>query len=208
MTLRLPLRCHPDTPCGPLSGIEVEVVRVRALKLQIRYVLVGNWRKVRLKLRPQDKGDELWRHTCFEAFVRVGGEEGYLEYNLAPTGDFAAWRFDRYREGMAPAKEVGLSILDTQRRWEPLDKDRRTLLKQAGFDTLERFEPSFYSLKAELSFSNAMGLAVAEPWQVGLSTVVEEMNGRISYWALAHPSGKPDFHHPDCFALKLPAARI
>jgi hypothetical protein len=207
MSLRLSLRPHPDTPCGPLSGIEVEVARVRPLKLQIRYVLIGNWRKVRLKLRPQDQADELWRHTCFEAFVRVGEEEGYLEYNLAPSGNFAAYRFDRYREGMAPAAEIGSSILDSQSRTEPLDKDRRAMLKQAGFDTLERFEPSFFSLKSELSFSNAMGLAVAEPWHVGLSTIVEERNGRMSYWALVHPPGKPDFHHPDCFALQLPAAR-
>lgn len=207
MSLRLPLQPHPDTPCGPLTGIEVEVARVRPLKLQLRFVLIGNYRKVRLKLRQQDLGDELWRHTCFEAFVRVGGEESYIEYNLAPTGDFAAYRFDRYREGMTPAKEVRSSILDAQSRTEPLDRDRRVLLKRSGFDTLERFEPSFFSLKAELSFSNAMGLAVAEPWQVGLSTIVEEMNGRVSYWALAHPPGKPDFHHPSCFVLELPAAR-
>jgi len=108
---------------------------------------------------------------------------------------------------MAPAREVGASLVDSQRRAEPMGRDRRALLKQAGFDTLERFEPSFFSLKAELSFSNAMGLAVAEPWHVGLSTIVEENNGRISYWALAHPPGKPDFHHPDCFRLELPAAR-
>jgi len=38
------------------------------------------------------------------------------------------------------------------------------------------------------------------------STTFEETNGRLSYWALAHPPGKPDFHHPDCFALELPAA--
>jgi hypothetical protein len=40
---------------------------------------------------------------------------------------------------------------------------------------------------------------------LGLSAVIEEANGRLSYWALAHPPGKPDFHHSDCFALELPA---
>ncbi|HYG47734.1 MAG TPA: DOMON-like domain-containing protein [Allosphingosinicella sp.] len=205
--MRLSLHPHPDTPCGPLTGIEVELARVRPLKLQIRYVLIGKHRQVRLKLRDQDRDDPLWRHTCFEAFVRIGGEEGYLEYNLAPTGDFAAYRFDRYREGMTPAREIGSSILDVQRRTEPLDLERRASLKRAGFDTLERFEPSFFSLKAELSFSNVMGLAVAQPWYLGLSTIVEERNGRMSYWALAHPPGKPDFHDPACFALELPAAR-
>ena len=39
--------------------------------------------------------------------------------------------------------------------------------------------------------------------QLGLSAVIEEVNGRKSYWALAHPVGKPDFHHNDCFTLEL-----
>ena len=41
-------------------------------------------------------------------------------------------------------------------------------------------------------------------WDIGLSAVIEDMEGRISYWALAHPSAKPDFHHPDSFALPFP----
>ncbi|MEI9850690.1 MAG: DOMON-like domain-containing protein [Sphingomonas sp.] len=43
-------------------------------------------------------------------------------------------------------------------------------------------------------------------WRLGLSAVIEEAEGRLSYWALAHPADKPDFHHPDCFVLELPAA--
>lgn len=41
--------------------------------------------------------------------------------------------------------------------------------------------------------------------KIALSAVIEEMDGTKSYWALRHPAGKPDFHHPDCFALELPA---
>jgi len=33
--------------------------------------------------------------------------------------------------------------------------------------------------------------------------VIEARDGRISYWALNHPTNKPDFHHADGFALKL-----
>jgi hypothetical protein len=40
---------------------------------------------------------------------------------------------------------------------------------------------------------------------IGLSAVIEEVDGTKSYWALRHPAGPPDFHHPDCFALTLPA---
>ena len=54
----------------------------------------------------------------------------------------------------------------------------------------------------------ALGATIAveagEPWQLGLSAVLEEKDGTKSYWALAHPAGdKPDFHAPDCFAAKL-----
>ncbi len=40
--------------------------------------------------------------------------------------------------------------------------------------------------------------------RVGLSAVIEERDGALSYWALRHPPGKPDFHHRRAFALDLP----
>lgn len=43
-------------------------------------------------------------------------------------------------------------------------------------------------------------------WYFGLTAVIEEADGTKSYWALAHPPEKPDFHDPACFALELPAA--
>jgi len=39
--------------------------------------------------------------------------------------------------------------------------------------------------------------------RIGLSAVIEEQDGTISYWALRHAPGKPDFHHPDAFAMEL-----
>ena len=41
--------------------------------------------------------------------------------------------------------------------------------------------------------------------KLALAAVIEEVDGTKSYWALRHPPGKPDFHHPDCFALTLEA---
>ena len=43
------------------------------------------------------------------------------------------------------------------------------------------------------------------PWRAALNAIIEEADGTKSWWALAHPPGDPDFHHPDCFALELPA---
>jgi hypothetical protein len=41
---------------------------------------------------------------------------------------------------------------------------------------------------------------------LGLSAIIEDVNGNRSFWALAHPPGEPDFHHPACFAAQLPPA--
>jgi hypothetical protein len=43
------------------------------------------------------------------------------------------------------------------------------------------------------------------PWRYGLSAVIEEEGGNLSYWAIAHPEGKPDFHAPACFVGELAA---
>jgi len=42
--------------------------------------------------------------------------------------------------------------------------------------------------------------------RVGLTAVIERTDGRTSYWALAHPAVRPDFHHADGFVARVPAA--
>jgi hypothetical protein len=42
----------------------------------------------------------LWQATCFEAFVATG-TASYIELNFAPSGEWAAYYFTKYREGMA-----------------------------------------------------------------------------------------------------------
>jgi hypothetical protein len=43
--------------------------------------------------------------------------------------------------------------------------------------------------------------------KLGLSAVLEDNEGALSYWALRHPSPRPDFHHADAFALDLDEVR-
>jgi hypothetical protein len=187
VSLRLPLQLHPDSRCDALSGIVVELVRLSPRRILVGYLLSGNLRHIDLPREnhhPQRR-DELWRHTCFEAFVRAEGDEAYYEFNLAPSRDWAAYRFDGYRRGMTAAREVDAPHGDPTVHAEPRP-------------------PAF---RATLELERAASLPIDRPWRIGLSAVIEERNGRISYWALAHPPGKPDFHHPDCFQLELPAAR-
>lgn len=43
---------------------------------------------------------------------------------------------------------------------------------------------------------------------MGVTAVIEELDGTRSYWALAHAPGPPDFHNPDCFIATLPAPTL
>jgi hypothetical protein len=110
--------------------------------------------------------DGLWQHTCFEVFVARPGMPGYLEFNLSPSGEWAAYAFSSYRQGMT---RLGTPI---------------------------RIDFSEGILKAEIPLERG-------PWRIGLSAVIEEEGGALSCWALAHPPGRPDFHHRDGFALEL-----
>jgi hypothetical protein len=118
--------------------------------------------------------DELWRTTCFEAFLRDSREDGYREWNFAPSGSWAAYDFAGYREDMAQA--------------------------EIGSAPYVRSEDNFtwWALGATIAVDAEI------TWQLALSAVLEEKDGTKSYWALIHPNpDKPDFHHPDCFTAKL-----
>ena len=46
------------------------------------------------------------------------------------------------------------------------------------------------------------------PLRLGLCAVIEEESGVLSYWALKHRPGRPDFHHPDGFVLEIEAPEV
>lgn len=212
MVIRIPLRCHPDTPCGALRGIDVELSRLGgrrgARRFALRYVASGNIKAIEAARHVTRKGraDDLWRHTCFEAFVRVGDNKAYHEFNFAPAGDWNAYRFLDYRDGMSREHDVEAPAIETDIRQAPLGAEQAEGLRAAGMDPRDRFDTPFFMLTANIEMEQTL-LPIDVPWHFGLSAVIEERNGTRSFWALKHPPGAPDFHHPDCFDLQLPAAR-
>jgi len=171
------LQLHPDF--RSTRRIDVEVVRSQeGLTLTYRLapvagvVIPGKGSGVRR--------DALWEHTCFEAFLRAGLSEGYLEFNFSPSTDWAIYHLNAYRRGLRAAEAI-----------TPMLEVRQ------DDDALE--------VRARVSLAGVTELAAETAWQLGLCAVIEETGGAKSYWALAHPPGKPDFHHADCFALMLPA---
>ena len=178
--MRVTLEPHPDN-LAPGLRIAAEAQRAGPGRLVLRYVVTGETATLRLPPpAPPGRADGLWKHSCFEAFVRAPGEAGYVELNFAPSGQWAAYGFSDYRTAMAPLDALPPPEIEAQ-----LHGDR-------------------YELAASVELDSALGLPAEGPWQVGLSAVIETRDGSKSYWAAAHPPGDPDFHHRDCFALELP----
>src|SRR5690349_5321972 len=110
--MRLELIRHPDFPCEAVATIAVEVARPMPGRLELTFHVGGVTPALAMPPPAEPvRTDGLWRHTCFEAFVGAG--TGYYEFNLAPSGAWAAYRFDGYREGMAAAEVAAPPIAVT-----------------------------------------------------------------------------------------------
>jgi hypothetical protein len=170
--MRLALKPHPDSPSTAIASVEVEVTRLGDSALSLSYIVAGQTERLRLPSpAASTRTDGLWQHTCFEAFLTVQPDNGYYEFNFSPSTQWAAYRFNDYRQGM-----VALAVDPPEIEVAPGDE---TFTLRASLS----LEPSHFAVGARL----------------GLSAVIEETNGTKSYWALAHGPGKPDFHRADCF---------
>jgi hypothetical protein len=174
------LTAHASTPNGDVRSLAVQLRAEEPDILVFQYSLVANMSRVRVPLTGASaRADALWKHTCFEAFVAAGDAPGYHEFNFSPSLDWAIYRFSAYREGMSPA-EIGRAPEISVRR---------------GNDGLE--------LKSAVRLGHLADLRDVRHLRIALAAVIEDDNGRLSYWALRHPPGKPDFHHPNGFELEV-----
>ena len=113
--MRQTLKLHPDTLCSTVTYIEVDVMRPCAGCLLLSYLVNGSIGDLRIPAAvAAARTDELWRHTCFEAFVRTSPGPAYYEFNFAPSTQWAAYRFDSYRSGMRIATEISAPRIDVQ----------------------------------------------------------------------------------------------
>ena len=146
--------------------------------ITLSFLLQGNMDDLALPTTTErTRCDNLWQATCLEMFWAEEGAKNYRELNLAPTGAWNIYAFSDYRTGMRQEEQMAAPAITTTRT------------------------PESFSLTAELRIGNLH--ADNAPLRVGVSAVLQHRDTRLSYWALAHPEERPDFHAPQSFLLRL-----
>jgi len=174
---------HPDFPPRSNFSVRVDNLVVRGEFVLLCYK-VDHAQSIHFREIRSGRQDNLWKSTCFELFLRSRTGDDYIEFNFAPPLGWAAYAFDEYRKGRRPLELVN----------DPHLVDSRIDDRQVHF-------PARYELDVILRPADLLPALS----KLALSAVIEETDGTKSYWALRHPPGPPDFHHPDCFQLTLPA---
>jgi hypothetical protein len=174
------LTCHPQSHAPGVRGLSVRVSERADGTLTFRYALDADITHLVVPpIRPTRAAHELWKHTCFEAFLAEPGSEAYTELNFAPSTEWARYHFERYREGMTPVLDPRAPTIVIRSDQQSLELD--AVVRPGGV------------------FADRNGAKL----RIGVAAVLEHSDGSHSYWALRHAPGKPDFHHRDNFILEL-----
>jgi hypothetical protein len=174
------LVCHPSTPAAGVRAITVRVSRSADGVLGLVFRLDAELARIRVPdPRPPRLAHQLWEHTCFEAFLAADGGPAYHELNFSPSGEWAGYAFRAYREvdGLADAALAPGIVVG------------------AAVDHL--------AVETSLALARLSPAYAGAVLHLGLSAVIEQIDGTLSYWALHHPPGRPDFHHQSGWALRL-----
>ncbi len=212
----LQLVSHPAHPPVRVRAVAARVLSLDADWCVLRWKVDGAADLVVPAFAGRARQDGLWQTTCFELFVaspalplegegwagvydaremhdrsgaghpsqtplpreRAGGASGaYSEFNFSPSERWAAYDFTGYRAGRADRAVPRAPVITPRRGGDVLFCD--VALPTAALAPL--------------------------PCRYGLTAVLEEADGVKSFWALAHPHEKPDFHDPSCLGAGLAA---
>lgn len=173
------LVAHPAHPPARVTGVEARVIGFDDTWLRVRWRVDGAQALVVPPFSGRGRADELWRTTCFELFLRPKGGERYVELNLSPSERWSAYDFSSHRDGMED---------------RPVSREP---------DCTMRIGSNFAIFDAAIP----RGALPSVPADANFAAVIEEQGGTVSYWAIAHPLAKPDFHDPACFAAELAPPR-
>ncbi|MEM9163202.1 MAG: DOMON-like domain-containing protein [Cyanobacteria bacterium P01_F01_bin.4] len=148
-------------------------------RLTISYEIAGeidNWVIPPLADVPT-RQTHLWQTTCLEFFLGPKGQSPYWEFNLSPSTDWNIYKFERYRQGMRP--ESAIAVLPFE---------------------VHRFANIFQLI---LSVDLSPLVAAEQGLEMGVASVLQSIEGDLTYWALHHPGDEADFHNREGFTIEL-----
>jgi hypothetical protein len=145
------------------------------------------------------------RKTARLTFTIERGEQVVLPTPALPTRADDLWRTTCF--------ELFL-MLDDDERYVEINLSPSTRWAAYAFDgyrdgrtALDIAAPRIERLPDGIAATLNLSALPHGELRMGLSAVVEETGDTLSYWALAHPPGAPDFHAAACFAARLPAPK-
>jgi hypothetical protein len=147
--------------------------------LSIEYQLFGDLNSISIAppANPPSRQFHLWEATCFEFFIGIPGDANYWEFNLSPSGDWAIFALDDYRQGLRD--ETAFTSL-------PFKVDRY---------------PNYITLSLEFDLSELVFLE--QDLEMSVTTVIKSSQNELSYWAITHSGKEADFHLRDSFVIKI-----
>lgn len=123
---------------------------------------------------------KLWEKTCFELFIK-NEKNQYIEFNFSPSFEWNCFYFNKSGEALnewVPMQPPVIDILLSNEHFFIFVDIRK-----------KNFPPDFFQEKSQLS--------------AGITCVIKDKAGLMSYWALSHADTRPNFHHFDSFKYKF-----
>lgn len=170
------LTLHPSCPTGPINAASAKITATTE-GCEVEFRLSGGVDAIVMpQAGPSVRTDDLWKTTCFEIFWQPENGSYYREFNLSPSGRWAAYDFDSFREGMrdAPVQAIALSTAHGSANGE-----------------------------GELVLKAVIASELPTPARVALNAIVEHQGGELQFWALAFDEGKAEFHSETCRQWKV-----
>lgn len=166
----------PNLPDISMRGI----ISLHNNQIKLNYLVSGNIDGILLPLPSlsPDRRDELWMATCFEFFLAIKEQLQYWEFNMSPSGDWNVYCMDAYR--------------------------------RVGFREEDRFPRIVFDFEKDPSQISLVAIVDLDPivragqiLEVGITSIIQTMDGVETYWALTHPGPLADFHQRESFTLEL-----